>query len=472
MRMTTKTQRRAVGVAVLAAAMGAAACNDISVPDYNRAGIADLVNNPNRTLVDAASAGLYQNIRRDADIRTRYTGALGREAYYLDPNESRYVTELVTGQIDPSSFAGNHDYNNPYGTIAQGQIILKAVDKVSSNEYSDAQKEAIRGFVYTLMGSDMLIIAELHQYGPTEVNEDPLADPAPMKTQADLYAKAAAYLDQAVPHLKAGGTTFPFPSPSGMNGFTNPSTTFLQFNRALRTRLDVLQRNYAAAKVHVDSTFVTTPATATRATFNLGTYYTYGSGAGDLTNRLASGSPEVAEPTLLTNAQLQPTGERDARFLLKVDSAGTCQTRYQITSCLVYKMYRRSGAQFAGNSGTASPIPIIRNEDLILMRSEIRWFTGDHAGAMADLNYVRTNSGGLAPIATPASDDAYITALLYERRYSIMYEGGYRWLDYRRFNRLSAFDNYPRTGDKSPQYFPVPYTECLARGGAGSVPGC
>ena len=470
--MTYITQRRAAVMAALATALAAGACKDISVPDYNRASIADLVNNPNRTLVDAASAGLYQNARRDAAGRTRLAGIVGREVYYLDANESRYVTELVTGNIDPSSFAGNHDYNNPYGTIAQGQIILTAVDKVSSNEYSDAQKSAIKGFVYTMMGNDMMIIAELHQYGPDTVNDDPLAPPAPMKTQAELYNKAAEYFDAAVPLLKAGGSAFSFPSPSGMAGFTNPSTTFLQYNRALRTRLDILRRSYAAAKIHVDSSFISTPASPTRATFNLGTYYSYGTGAGDTSNGLAAGTPEVAEPTLRTDAQLQPSGARDARFLAKVDSAGSTIIRYNITSSARYKMYRTTGSQFAGAAGTASPIPIIRNEDLILMRAETRWFTGDPVGAMADLNYVRTNSGGLAPLATPADDNAFITALLYERRYSIMYEGGYRWLDMRRFNRLSAFNNFPRAGDASPQFFPVPFTECLARGGAGSAPGC
>jgi hypothetical protein len=466
------TTRRAAVMAVLAAALGAGACKDINVPDYNRASIADLVNNPNRTLVDAASAGLYHNARRDAAGRTRLAGTLGREVYYLDPNEPRYASELITGSIDPSSFAGNHDYNNPYGTIAQGQIILKAVDQVSSNEYSDAQKSAIKGFVYTMMGNDLMIIAELHQYGPDEVNEDPLAPPAPMKTQAEMYAKAAQYFDAAVPLLKAGGTAFTFPSPSGMAGFTSPNSTFLQYNRALRTRLDILQRNYAAAAAHVDSSFITTPGTATRATFNLGTYYTYGTGAGDISNGLAAGTQEVADPTLRTDAQLQPGGARDARYLIKVDDAGSTITRYGVTSNLRYKMYRTNGSQFAGSSGTASPIPIIRNEDLILMRAETKWFRGDRPGAMVDLNYVRTGSGGLAPIAEPADDNAFITALLYERRYSIMYEGGYRWLDYRRFNRLSAFTNYPRAGDMSPPYFPVPFTECLARGGAGSAPGC
>jgi hypothetical protein len=469
MRMKYINQRRAAVVAMLASALAAGACKDIAVPDYNRASIQDLVGNPTATLVNQATSGLYQNARRDAAFRVRSAGILGREVYYLDPNEPRYASELIAGSIDPSSFAGNHDYNNPYGTIAQGQIILTAVDKVA--EFSDAQKNAIKGFVYTMMGNDLMIIAELHQYGPTTVNEDPLAPPEPMKTQAEMYTQAAAYFDQAVPLLKAGGTSFTFSSPSGMAGFTNPSGSFLQYNRALRTRLDILQRQYAAAKVHVDSSFITTPASPTRATFNIGTYYTFGTGAGDTSNGLAAGTQEVADPTLRTDAQLQPGGQRDQRYIDKIDSASTI-TRYGVTSALRYKMYRTTGAQFTGASGTASPIPIIRNEDLILMRAETRWFTGDKPGAMADLNYVRTGSGKLAPIAQPATDADFITALLYERRYSIMYEGGYRWMDYRRFGLLSAFNNYPRAGDVSPPYFPVPFTECLARGGAGSAPGC
>src|SRR3954469_18573357 len=164
MRTLSKTQRRAACVSLLATALAAGACSDINVPDYNRAGTNDLVGSPNKTLVDAASLGLLQNARRDAANRTRLAGIVGREAYYLDPNESRYTTELVTGAIDPSSFAGNHDYLNPYGTIAQGQLILTALDKVLPTEYTDAQKEGIRGFTLTMMGNDLLIVAALHQY--------------------------------------------------------------------------------------------------------------------------------------------------------------------------------------------------------------------------------------------------------------------------------------------------------------------
>jgi len=53
---------------------------------------------------------------------------------------------------------------------------------------------------------------------------------------------------------------------------------------------------------------------------------------------------------------------------------------------------------------TSSPIPIIRNEELILLRAEARLATGDKAGAISDLNVVRTVSGGLPPSTlTPAS---------------------------------------------------------------------
>jgi len=471
MRIPRNRQRYVASVLALVLATGA--CSDINVPDYNRAGFGDLQTSPNRTLVDAAAAGMLASARIDAANRVRFTGIVGREAYYLDPNEGRYVTELVTGAIDPSSFAGNHNFLNPYGTIAQGNVLLTAIDKVAATEYSDAQKEALRGFVKTVMGSEYLVIAMMHQYAVVDVNADPLAAPAPLKPQAEVYAKARQLLDEGAAHLANGGTAFTFKLPSGLTGsglsLGSPSTTFRQFNRALRSRLDILTKDYAAALTSLAASFIST-SSGTRAEFNRGAYYTFSSASGDRANGLATGTPEVAEPTLRTDAQLKANGTRDERFLLKVDTTGTTINRYSISSSLRFKHYR--AAPFFGSSGAASPIPWVRNEELILSRAEARWFTGDKPGALADLNFVRTNSGGLAAIAMPANDEAFITALLYERRYSLMYEGGYRWLDLRRFGRLGTLTNYPRAGDKSIEFFPIPFVECLSRGGAGSAPGC
>jgi starch-binding outer membrane protein, SusD/RagB family len=491
MYISSKTRRRAACLTMLAAALGAGACKDMVVPDYNRVPIPELINSPNRTLVDASAAGLLHNARRDAPNRVRVIGVVGREAYVLDTNEPRNVTELVTGNIDPSSFTGNHDYNNPYGTLAQGQLILAAIDKVPDAEYTAAQREGLRGFTYTMMGNDLLIIAYMHQYGPTEVNADPLAPPAPMKTQAEMYARAAVLLDSGVAHLKAAGSTFSFQFPSGFNHFATKFDTplgFLRFNRAIRARLDLLRKDYAAELIHLDSTWVTKTSAIVAATadtsrdgFNLGVYYNYSLNSGELPNTLGTGSTEVAEPTLKDSAQkslvIQVNATdttkrdtlRDARYILKVDS-GAARTQLNITSRLRFALYK--ARPFWGSTGQNSPIPWVRNEQMILDRAEARWFTGDKANALADLNFVRRYSGKLAPIAMPASDAEFVTKLLYERRYSLMYEGGWRWLDLRRFGLLSTLDNYPRAGDKSITYWPVPFSECLARGGAGSAPGC
>ena len=60
----------------------------------------------------------------------------------------------------------------------------------------------------------------------------------------------------------------------------------------------------------------------------------------------------------------------------------------------------------------------MRNEELILLRAEVELNTGNLAGAITDINLIRTSSGGLAPLTlTPASGfQAILTALLYERR--------------------------------------------------------
>ena len=57
---------------------------------------------------------------------------------------------------------------------------------------------------------------------------------------------------------------------------------------------------------------------------------------------------------------------------------------------------------------------------------------------------------------------AGIDALLYERRYSLLYEWGHRWIDMRRYGRLNqlAID---RPGDLVYTTFPIPTDEVLAR---------
>jgi hypothetical protein len=113
-----KTRTRSL--VALTLAMASAACTDITTPDYNRPDVPSLEGTPNATIVNAATVGMLVSSRLDAVNYVRYLGILGREAYYLDQNESRYVSELVGGNLNSSSFAGGGLWTNRYGTVQQG----------------------------------------------------------------------------------------------------------------------------------------------------------------------------------------------------------------------------------------------------------------------------------------------------------------------------------------------------------------
>ncbi|HEX3867930.1 MAG TPA: RagB/SusD family nutrient uptake outer membrane protein, partial [Gemmatimonadaceae bacterium] len=114
-------------------------------------------------------------------------------------------------------------------------------------------------------------------------------------------------------------------------------------------------------------------------------------------------------------------------------------------------------------------IPIIRNEELILIRAEAELATGNLAGAIADLNIVRVNSGGLPPttLTTASSTDAILTGILYEKRYSLMMEGD-RWVDMRRYNKLNLLPLDITSGPNKnfvAKVSPISQAECLVRVG-------
>jgi hypothetical protein len=94
----------------------------------------------------------------------------------------------------------------------------------------------------------------------------------------------------------------------------------------------------------------------------------------------------------------------------------------------------------SANIGTTAVLPIIRNEELILLLAEAYLNNGDNANAVATINLIRVNRGGLPPLSDPYVPVAalnqpadLIDALLYEKRYSLWGELGTAWLDGRRY---------------------------------------
>lgn len=437
---------------LLLGALVVGGCGDLTVPDYNNPGIENLQNSPTRAAVRDLATGLLIGARANITDRTGYVsqlGILGRESYTLDISDPRYITELLVGPITNSGAFGAGLWTDRYRNIRNANILLSSVDQVAT--FSDAEKEAIRGYAKTIQALDFLLVINTRDTNGAPIEVGGTIDQlAPIESKARVFAHIVKLLDEGQAHLQAGGAAFPFPLSSGFAGFNTPAT-FLRFNRALKARVDVYMGSYAQALTSLQGSFLNTGSPLT-----LGVYHTYGTGS-DAPNQLAT-VVLYAHPSLVTNAERQPNGAVDRRVQTKI------QTHPQPTSLLGVG----SDLQFTLYATPSASVPIIRNEELILLRAEARWFTGNRAGAMEDLNFVRVNSGGLAPIGVPATDAAFVTELLKQRRYSLLFEGGHSWIDARRFGRLEQLPR-DRTDHSFIRAFLIPEAECLARTAGSST---
>jgi hypothetical protein len=439
-------------IAMVAVLLFTSACKDLVVPDYNNTSLDDLSNNPTPTKVQQASQGLLVGSRVGIGEQNGYIsllGIVGRESYNFDPADPRFITEMLIGPLDGGSPAfGGNLFAAPYRNIRNANILLGAVDKVVG--MSAEQKSAVLGFAKTIQALDYLnVINTRDDLGaPLDVNIGPTAAPAPIVAKAAVLTYISTLLDEGQTALNAGGTAFPFSVSPGFSGFATPAD-FVEFNRALKARVEVYRDNHSAALTALNASFLDTSAPLT-----LGAYHSYSTGSGDTQNALfdPTGRAIMAHPSIVTDAEAKPDATPDARVLAKVAQLADPRTVQDVTSDRVFSIY---------NSNTAS-IPIIRNEELILLRAEARYFTGDVLGALNDINLIRTTSGGLAARGPFLNDSDFIAELLKQRRYSLLFEGGHRWIDTRRFGLLGTL---PRAlpSHTVPTRFPFPEAECLAR---------
>lgn len=473
--------RRAL-LPLLAGALALGACDtELTVPNYNNPSISDLQSNPTNSGVLAATTGLLIGTRQEQAGYVRISAVPGREGYFVDPNEGRYVRQLAAGTPDASDFTGGSYWAAPYNAIRTGNLILSIADDPRLT-FSASDRASVKGFVKTMQAFNFLQILNWREQIPIAVGISPEEAPAPLVSRVEAFAYIAMLLDEANTDLGAATGTFPFSTGSGLSQYQfNQAANFRKFNRGLKARVEVYRAtlghtatpsspaNYTAALSALSESFINT-TDGSRTELNRGLYFSYSAASGDLTNSNFDNSGRlIADNRNRTEAQLQPGGARDARVLLKQDSAQENRVSIGLTSTERFRIY--DTRPFYGTGGSASPMPALRNEELILLRAEARYFTNDLPGALADLNFVRVNSGGLAPltaanIATPAQ---FITRLLYERRYSLLFEGGHRWIDHRRFGRLADINSTgvsdaARANDKTFAFFPLPINEQLARG--------
>ena len=462
-----------LALAGVLAPLALAAC-DLDVPDLNNPSLDDLKNHPNAISIGAACTGLLVGNRGGRAAENGFVvqlGILGREAYNFDAADPRYISELLVGELSAGSPFGGAFWGGRYANLQLGNVILGALGKAT--DMSDADKKAVSGFTRTINALDLLEVVVTHDTNGAvlDVNPDPLGELAPIVTDPVMqYAKIAKLLDDAVTDLTAAGDVFPFALGRGFANFDTPAT-FLTFNRAIRARVAAYTKSYTVALTALGQSFLDdNPATLD---INDGVYYAYSTKPGDTPSALIN--PNIfAHPSIEADAEHDAMNDPiDARLLRKTKAA-TSPGGARITAGLPR---RPDNTQLPVLSfkklypNPESSVPLIRNEELILLEAEAKWFTNDHAGAMTALNTVRQVSGHLAPIAAPADDAGFVKALLYEREFSLLFEGGHRWIDARRLGQLDKLPIFVTvdqdTGEMTPDTlntrFPVPLSECNAR---------
>ncbi len=123
--------------------------------------------------------------------------------------------------------------------------------------------------------------------------------------------------------------------------------------------------------------------------------------------------------------------------------------------------YRVSKYQFSrtspnGNNYSSVDLVLMRYAEIFLMRAEAKLRTGDDAGALADVNTVRTSRTARAPI--PQALTAIDLDIMYRERGFELYWEGFRRADQIRFGHYEDTWTEKTNNDVRMRLFPIPQT--------------
>jgi len=434
----------------------AAACSDPTLPDFNNPQLPPSI--PTKVALQEQVTGTLAGDREQHAFFILVLETMGRDAYRIDGADPRYIQQPL-GQFSPGAFLVDFTWNSSYRTIRGSQALAAGAE--NSTALNAAEKSGAAGFARTIKGLEYIKLIETRgNLGIPIATGSGALDP--ISCQPKVLTYISALLDTAATNLAAGGTDFAFSLPAGFAGFTTPAS-FREFNQALAAKVhiyrgfqtfaasgtvDVAELN--AALTALDASFYSTDP----ADFRVGVYHTYSTSSGDLLNGNYSRDVIRANPKVLNQA------DAGDRRLSKIQQDPAFQKALPDNSA-------SSDIIFLNITGPTTPLPIMIDEQLVLMRAEALWGLNRDAEALALSNLVRQSSGGLAPrtLASFATRLDILREILKQKRYSLLFESGDRLVDYRMFGlypELGMELNPPVPG---PQVIPFPSSEANARNG-------
>jgi hypothetical protein len=441
------------------------ACSPDRITNPNSPTESGVAGNPLQALGLAAN-GVLAGERNSIGSYIVATGQFGRELFNISPTESRAVTYYYETFSDPTGGASS-GWSDRYATLRNIATFYSTVDLVQS--LTPAQRSAALGFGKTLEALELSYVAATRNNLGAVVQI--LPDPeglTPFVSRDSAYRYLTAILDSGYTELlDAGSTPFPFDLPSasgtGFSGFDTPAG-FAKFNRALQARVQAYRASQAGGDETLyhdvlsalDGSFIA-PLAADRSNLRFGPAYLFGNLGTDAGNSVSAINLNLyAHPSIRDDGSVDTD---DLRYQEKILAGQPLRTPADSDT--------PTDLRFGVYADATTPIPIMDDEELILLRAEARWFTGDPDGALDDINAVRTISGGLAERGAFADTNDFVTELLAQRRLSLLLQG-HRWIDVRRFGRLASLPlSGPNFGLTANQV--IPQAECLAREQSGDA---
>ena len=418
-------------------------CKVEPILDPNNPGIGTISANPTlgeiQNLVTAIESGMRDNMNFYFDD----AGVIGREFYRFSTSDPRFTSDLLgkgTAVLDNNTFYITNPFAAKYRVIKNVNILLDGLTNTTSSDVTDAQRAAGKAYANTIKAYELLIALNLEYSNGIRVD---VANPntlGPFLSKDESFNAISSLLDNAYNDLIANaGVNFPFRT----TFFSSTAGEFAKFNRALAARVAVYTQNWNGALDALSKSFFDIDGDLT-----VGVYYIYSSGGGDQLNPMffpqnSSGETRVVQPSFITNA-----APGDTR-LSKAPQRTSPTTQDGLTSDYDFFVYKTN----------IDKIPIIRNEELLLIYAEAKAQVGGAANlddAVTAINNIR-HAANLPNYSGAIAQPAIIDEMLNQRRYSLFGEG-HRWIDMRRYNRLNTLP-IDRPGDDVWQEFPRPATE-------------
>lgn len=395
----------------------------------NNATVAELNN-----LVSGTESGMRTSLAFYLDD----VGTIGRESYHFSNSEPRYVTDLLgasNATLSGSNFYITTPWASRYRVVKNCNTLIDAANNTTLA--TDAQKKAYIGFAKTIEAYQLLMNLNLTDSNGIRVD---VADPdklGPIVDYNTAFTSISALLDDGMSDLSGADVAFPL---AGFGQFSD-AAGLVKFNRALAARVDVYEQKWSDALAALNASFFNL-----NGDFYMGVNNVFGTGSGDQLNpafipQNQNGEVRVAHPSFAED------------ILANDDRIGKATLRHSTASIPAGLSSNRD--VWVYTSSTAS-IPVIRNEELILIYAEANIQLNNFSDAVKALNIIRTKHG-LATYSGAQTQAALIDEMLYERRYSLYFEG-HRWVDMRRYNRLNQLP-LDRPDDNVWSEFPLPVTE-------------